>query len=61
MLALNLPYITCPGFEFNQDLTSEELPFKFKNTKAKGPTEEGSDKKLGIKMGRVIYDRDNDI
>lgn len=29
MLALNYSYLTCPGFDFDQDLTTEELPFKF--------------------------------
>ena len=47
MLALNLPYMTCPTFEFDQDLFSEELPFKFKNKKDKG-------------VPGVLFDQDSD-
>lgn len=35
MIALNLPYVTCPGFNFDQDVYSEELPFKFEGKKVK--------------------------
>lgn len=35
MLALNLPYVTCPGFDFDQDVYKEDLPFKFEKTKRK--------------------------
>lgn len=31
MLALNLPYITCSDFNFNQDLSSGEFSFKLEN------------------------------
>ena len=36
MLVLNLSYLTCPGFDFDQDLTSEELPFKFQKKRCTG-------------------------
>lgn len=35
MIALNLPYVMCPGFDFDQDLYSDDFTFKFKYGKVK--------------------------
>lgn len=60
MLALNLPYITCPGFDFDQDLTSEELPFKFKNKKVRTlHADDDGEIDLRNSHRRVLYDGEN--
>ena len=56
MLALNLPYITCPDFEFDQDLGPEELPFKFKQKKLRDAKQDEDDQGFSSGRGRVLYD-----
>ena len=55
MIALNLPYITCPDFEFDQDLYSDDFTFKLQRLVVKHKND-GDEEEDVTRQINKIYD-----